>query len=87
MLIAYLSFVVVVLLCMSILILIFFFPPFISILFLILYDTLSLISSHPQAAYNGLHVVFVPPTVMATLPTVWLHMITKQKGRVHVHLL
>ncbi|XP_019861409.1 PREDICTED: disco-interacting protein 2 homolog C-like [Amphimedon queenslandica] len=32
------------------------------------------------AAYNGLHVVFVPPTVMATLPTVWLHMITKQKA-------
>lgn len=33
------------------------------------------------AAYNGLHVVYVPPSVMATLPTAWLHMIQKHKGR------
>lgn len=32
------------------------------------------------AAYNGLHVVFVPPGVMATLPTAWLHMIHKHKA-------
>lgn len=32
------------------------------------------------AAYNGIHVVFVPPNVMSTLPTAWLHMIHKHKG-------
>ena len=32
------------------------------------------------AAYNGLHVVYVPPNVMTTLPTAWLHMIQKHKG-------
>lgn len=32
------------------------------------------------AAYNGLHVVYVPPNVMATLPTAWLHMIQKFKA-------
>ena len=31
-------------------------------------------------AYNGLHVLYVPPNVMATLPTAWLHMIQKHKG-------
>ena len=35
------------------------------------------------AAYNGLHVVYVPPNVMSTLPTAWLHMIHKHKGTVH----
>lgn len=33
------------------------------------------------AAYNGIHVVYVPPNVMSTLPTAWLHMIHKHKGR------
>ena len=32
------------------------------------------------AAYNGIHVVYVAPNVMATLPTAWLHMIHKHKG-------
>jgi acyl-CoA synthetase (AMP-forming)/AMP-acid ligase II len=32
------------------------------------------------AAYNGLHVVFVSPSVMGTLPTVWLHMVAKHKA-------
>jgi acyl-coenzyme A synthetase/AMP-(fatty) acid ligase len=32
------------------------------------------------AAYNGLHVVYVPPNVMTTLPTAWLHMIQKHKA-------
>ena len=32
------------------------------------------------AAYNGIHVVYVPPNVMSTLPTAWLHMIHKHKG-------
>ena len=32
------------------------------------------------AAYNGLHVVYVPPNVMATLPTAWLHMVHKHKA-------
>ena len=34
-----------------------------------------------QAGYNGLHVIFVPPSVMNTLPLAWLHMINKQKGK------
>ncbi len=33
------------------------------------------------AAYNGIHVVYVAPSVMATLPTAWLHMIHKHKGK------
>ncbi len=33
------------------------------------------------AAYNGIHVVYVAPNVMATLPTAWLHMIHKHKGK------
>lgn len=33
-----------------------------------------------SAAYNGIHVVYVPPNVMSTLPTAWLHMIHKHKG-------
>ncbi len=32
------------------------------------------------AAYSGLHVVYVPPSVMSTLPTAWLHMIHKHKA-------
>lgn len=32
------------------------------------------------AGYNGLHVIFVPPSVMNTLPLAWLHMINKQKA-------
>lgn len=32
------------------------------------------------AAYCGLHVVYVPPNVMTTLPTAWLHMIHKHKA-------
>ena len=39
------------------------------------------------AAYNGLHVIYIPPNVMATLPTAWLHMIQKHKGDMHVHVL
>ena len=54
-----------------------FLPPLSTQYLFILY----LLSTHTQAAYNGLHVVFVPPSVMSTLPTVWLHMITKHKGR------
>ena len=38
------------------------------------------------AAYNGLHVVYVPPNVMATLPTAWLHMIQKHKGRNQIRI-
>jgi len=32
------------------------------------------------AAYNGLHMVYIPPNVMTMLPTAWLHMIQKYKG-------
>ncbi len=32
------------------------------------------------AAYMGIHVVFVPPSVMTTLPTAWLHMVNKHKA-------
>lgn len=37
------------------------------------------------AAYNGLHVVYVPPNVMSTLPTAWLHMIHKHKGTLYMY--
>ena len=32
------------------------------------------------ATYNGLHVVFVPPSIMTTMPVAWLHMIQKHRG-------
>jgi len=32
------------------------------------------------AAYNGLHMVYIPPNVMTMLPTAWLHMIQKYKA-------
>jgi hypothetical protein len=38
------------------------------------------------AAYSGIHVVYVPPSVMSTLPTAWLHMIHKHKGRFNVFI-
>ena len=33
-----------------------------------------------QAAYAGMHAIFVPPSVMFTQPTAWLHTLSKQKG-------
>ena len=34
------------------------------------------------ATYNGLHVVFVPPSIMTTMPVAWLHMIQKHRGTI-----
>lgn len=57
--------------------------------FLILFNGMLLsvtrvLFSHPQSVFNGMHVIFIPYSLMKVDPASWMKMVTKYKGNVAV---